>query len=219
MANHKNLLTGLALALYATFLALAWVNDVFVYYAADALFSVGFILFLHASFTFWRLNAFVYALLILGFASHLMGIFGWYNASPIPLQWDHVTHGLPMFAFTALFYNFARPWMTERFWSAKTWSVLLMVLLAGLGVGSLVENLEFIGYLTVGQGEGALFFGGAGDGVPLTSSQEELINNLGGGYINTELDLVWNLFGALGAVLLLSLVHFGAKKPALSRIE
>jgi len=219
MVNHKNLLTALALALYVVFLALARVNDVFIYYAADALFSIGFILFLHVSFRFWRLNTFVYTLLILGFASHLMGVFGWYNASPIPLQWDHVTHGLPMFAFTALFYNFARPWMTERFWSTKTWSVLLIVLLAGLGVGSLVENLEFTGYLTLGEGEGALFFGGAGDGVPLTSSQEEVIQNLGGGYINTEMDLVWNLFGALAAVLVMSIAHYGIKTQALSRIE
>jgi uncharacterized membrane protein YjdF len=218
MRNHKNLLTALALALYAVFLALAWANNVFIYYAADTLFAVGMILFLHASFRFWRLSEFVYTLLILGFASHLMGIFGWYNESPIPLQWDHVTHGLPMFAFTAFFYNFARQWMGERFWSGKTWGALLLVLLAGLGVGALVENLEFAGYLTVGAGEGALFFGGQGDGVPLTSSQEELINNLGGGYINTEMDLVWNLFGALFAILVMSIVHFSVRKPALSRI-
>lgn len=204
--------TVLAILSYLVFYAIAWINDLAKYYGADIVFSAVFILFLHLTFRFWRLNVPVYTLLVLSFASHLCGIFGWYNVSPIHLQWDHVTHGFPLFSFTIFLYNFARQWMAERFWSTKTWAVLLIVLLSGLGIGAVIENIEFMGYLSLGYGEGGLFFGGPGDGQPITTAQMDAIQNLGGGYINTELDLVWNAFGTLAAIILMSFLYFARKK-------
>jgi hypothetical protein len=203
----------LGLLLYTVFWALASVNSLLKFYGADIIFSAIFILFLHFTFKFWRLNVQVYTLLILGFASHLMGIFGWYSASPIPLQWDHVTHGFPLFAFTAFLFNFARPWMSDRFWSAKTWGVLAIVLLAGLGIGAVIENIEFAGFLALGFGEGALFMGGAGDGLP-DGELENAILEAGGGYFNTELDLVWNAIGAIAAFIVCSLASFTRPVPS-----
>ncbi|MEM2916639.1 MAG: hypothetical protein QXT19_04770 [Candidatus Woesearchaeota archaeon] len=204
--------TVLAILSYLVFYAIAWINDLAKYYGADIVFSAVFILFLHLTFRFWRLNVPVYTLLVLSFASHLCGIFGWYNVSPIPLQWDHVTHGFPLFSFTIFLYNFARQWMAERFWSTKTWAVLIIVLLSGLGIGAVIENIEFMGYLSLGYGEGGLFFGGPGDGQPITTAQMDAIQNLGGGYINTELDLVWNAFGTFAAIILMSFLYFARKK-------
>ena len=212
MSQNKTVVTALALALYAVFLGIAAVNDVAKYYFADAVFFALVIIFLHATFSFWRLTIPLYTLVVLGFATHLMGILGWYSVSPIPLQWDHVTHGVPMFTLTAVLYSFMRPWL-GRFWSGKTWAILFLVLLGGLGLGSVVENIEYLGYLTFGHGEGALFLGGPGDGLPLTSEQLTDVQEFGGGYINTEVDLVWNLFGTVAALLVMSLIHFRKRAP------
>jgi uncharacterized membrane protein YjdF len=192
---------------------IAWTEKLVTYYGIDILFFVLFILILHATFSFWRLNIPVYTLIVLSFAGHLMGIFGWYNVSPLPLAWDHITHGFPLFTFTMVLYNFARQWM-DRFWSTKTWSLLLLVFLSGLGIGAIVENIEFAGFLALGYGEGGLFLGGPGDGLPLTSAQADAIQEFGGGYLNTELDLLWNALGTLAAMVVMSVIHFRIRKRA-----
>lgn len=214
MSLLKIAITIIALLLYSVFFAIAWIDGLAKYYGMDILFFALFILFLHVTFRFWKLTTPIYALVVLSLAAHLMGIFGWYNVSPLPIQWDHITHGLPLFTFTVFLYNFVRPWMDERFWTTKTWSVLLLVLLSGLGIGAIVENVEFAGFLALGYGEGGLFLGGPGDGLPVTSVQADLIQEFGGGYINTELDLVWNGFGVLAAMILMSILTFGLRKRA-----
>ncbi len=210
--QNKTIVAILGILTYAVFLGIGWTEGTLRYYWPDALFFTALILFFCFSFSYWRLNVPVYTLLVLSFALHMCGIFGWYNVSPVKLSWDHITHAIPLFTFTVLLYNFARQWMPARFWTAKTWGLMLLVLLSGLGIGAIVENIEFFGYLTVGAGEGGLFFGGAGDGQPVTSAQMDIIQDLGGGYINTELDLVWNGIGAVFAVILMSLIHFARKK-------
>jgi len=202
----------LGFLLYAVFFGIAWLNDLLKFYGPDIAFSAFFIFFLHQTFSFWRLNLPIYTLLILSFAAHLMGIFGWYNVSPLPIAWDHVTHGFPLFSFTAFLFNFARPWM-DRFWSTKTWGVMLLVLLGGLGIGAVIENIEFAGYLTLGYGDGGLFFGGPGDGIPITSAQVDVIQQIGGGYINTEIDLLWNAIGTFVAMIVMSLIYFRKRVP------
>jgi len=216
--KQKTIVTILGFLLYCVFFVLAWMNGLAKFYGPDIVFSLILILFLRLTFDFWRLNVPVYTLVILSFASHLMGIFGWYSASPLPLSWDRITHVFPMFAFTVLFYNFARQWMPNRFWKAQTWGVIVLILLAGLGVGAMVENIEFGGFLLLGFGEGAFFLGGPGDGIPhiveLDEEQQNALLEAGGGYFNTEFDLVWNALGALAAIVLMSIVHF-AMKPEL----
>jgi uncharacterized membrane protein YjdF len=212
--NNRNIVAALAVLLYAAFLAASWTNGTFKYYAADAVFSAAFILFLHSTYKYWRLTLPVYTLLALGFASHLMGIFGWYSNSPLPVQWDHVTHGFPLFAFALFLFNFATPWMDRTFRSKKTIGVLAFVLLATLGIGAIIENIEFAGFLAFGFGQGALFMGGPGDGLPDGELQEAILE-AGGGYWNTEMDLVWNALGAIAGIALMSIVRF--RKPTPSR--
>ncbi len=211
--KKRTIILYLALLAYATFVGIALTNDTFKYYWPDAAFFAALMIFWYFTYSFWRLNIIIYTLLALSFCLHLCGIFGWYSVSPLPfIQWDHITHGIPLFSFTLLLYNFARQWIPNKFWSSRTWGILLLVFLGGLGIGAIVENIEFFGYLTVGYGEGGLFFGGPGDGVPVTSAQMDIIQNLGGGYINTEVDLVWNAFGTIAAIILMSLISFARKK-------
>ncbi len=213
--QRKNIITVLALLLYGVFLLIAWDDGLAKYYGLDILVFALLVLFFNATFDFWRLTIPVYTMIVLSLAAHLMGIFGWYNVSPLFIPWDHVTHAVPLFTFTIFLYNFSHQWM-ERFWSKKTWALMVLILLGGLGIGALIENVEFAGFLALGYGEGGLFFGGPGDGTAVTSAQADAIQEFGGGYLNTELDLVWNAIGALAAIVLMSLRHFMFKKRVLS---
>ena len=92
----KKLVWLSGLGLYGVFVVLSWVLGVFRFYAIDALFFAGIITFLFFSYDFWRLNTRSYALIVLSLPLHLMGVFGWYNVSPLPFAWDHVTHAVPV---------------------------------------------------------------------------------------------------------------------------
>ncbi len=218
--RQRTIIFLLAVLAYITLVGISLTNGTFRFYWPDAAFFAAFIFFLHLTFGFWRLNVPIYILLVLSLVLHLCGIFGWYSVSPFPcIKWDHITHGIPLFSFTLFLYNFARQWMADQFWSARTWGILLLVFLSGLGIGAVIENIEFIGYLTLGFGEGGLFFGGPGDGQPVTSAQMDIIQDLGGGYINTEVDLVWNFIGVFSAIVLMSIIRFGIRKKVPSAIE
>ena len=81
--------------------------------------------------------------------------------------------------------------------------LLFIVLLVSLGIGSLIENLEFGGYLFLGEGEGGLYFG-EGDAAPGVDT--DMRNIAGGGWFNAMWDLVFNLLGALAAIIAM-LIH------------
>ncbi len=214
--KQKTVILVLAVLAYMAFLGIALTNGTFKYYWPDAVFFAAFILFLYFTFGFWRLNVPVYTSLALAFCLHLCGVFGWYSNSPLFIQWDHITHFFPLFAFTMFLYNFARPWMASRFWTVKTWSVILFLLLGGFGIGAIIENIEFAGFLSLGYGEGGLWFGGAGggDAEAVTDAQARAILEQGGGYLNTELDLAYNAFGTIAAVIFMSIIHFRKKEPS-----
>ena len=214
MSRAKAIITVLALLMYAVFFGIAAIGGILKYYIFEIIFFALCTLFLHATFRFWRLNIPVYSMFPLSFALHLMGIFGWYDHSPLFLPWDHVTHGIPLFTLTVFFFNFTRPWMSDRFWSAKTWAVLLIVFFIGLGIGAAVENVEFVGFLSLGYGQGGLFMGGAGDGLPLDPGISDAIQEIGGGYLNTEYDLAWNLFGTSAALIVMCCIAFTRRAPS-----
>ncbi|MEM4239600.1 MAG: hypothetical protein QXM31_00455 [Candidatus Woesearchaeota archaeon] len=217
--QKKTIVAVLGILVYAVFLCIGWIEGTFKYYWPDAAFFAAFILFLYFTFRFWRLNVPVYTTLVLALSLHLCGVFGWYSNSPLFIQWDHMTHFFPLFAFTLFLYNFARPWMAGKFWALKTWSVIMFLLLAGFGIGAIIENIEFAGFLALGYGEGGLWFGGAGggDAEVVTDAQARAIIEQGGGYLNTELDLAYNAFGTIAGVILMSLSHFWFRKKEPSK--
>ena len=74
--------------------------------------------------------------------------------------------------------------------------------------------MEFVGFLSLGYGQGGLFMGGAGDGLPLDPGISDAIQEIGGGYLNTEYDLIWNLFGAIAALIVMCCIVFTRRAPS-----
>lgn len=188
-------LLAIALAVFATFIALGYVVDVRAYTLDNITFAVvAVILFL--LWERWHITPAIYALVILSMAAHAAGVFGWYANSPVGIDWDHITH-FGLFPWTMLFWRALEQRITRR--------GALAIVCIGLtfGLGSVIELTEFGGYLVNGFGEGAFAFG-AGDGFPGSDApQDEVISFVGGGWINTGWDLVWNSIGAIFGILLM----------------
>jgi len=150
------------------------------------------------------------SLLILAFVSHLSGVFGFYNKSPLPLQYDHFTHLIGLFAISILVFNAIKSYFSKSIFHNGI--VLLFMFFCSLGIGAVVEQIEYIGYIRLGTGAGLFKFGGLGD----TPFNEELLRPMdviGGGWINTMLDLNYNFLGAIiGIILMYSINTYKLKK-------
>jgi len=205
-----NFVTIVGILIFITFSAYAYVNNTFSNFIYDTIFFIVLTLFFYFTYDRWKLNLPIYTLLILSLTLHSAGTFGWYFKSPIGIQWDHITHFVPILAFTLLFFQYAVQFMDRKL-TKKTWMVIVIVLMAGLGVGSIIELIEFSGFIVFGFGEGALLWG-AGDGIPGQTIEGiptiEAIEELGGGWFNTMWDLVWNTMGALVAILIMIFAYF-----------
>ncbi len=151
-----------------------------------------------------QLTAPIFFTVILAFAAHNAGVFGWYNISPFIIQYDHLTHLIGNFAAVIIIYR-----TTEKFFSSRKLQNLLLLVfmfLASLGVGALIEQVEYIGYLKFGTGEGLLRFGGLGD---TTVNEEQLraMDIIGGGWINTMIDLNYNFLGSLIGLVIMHIAN------------
>ncbi len=182
--NAKMLITTIGLLLFLLFMWYEWSHGIYEYIADTIFFVVltliAFILYKKLDLDLWSYGAFMVALLF-----HNAGAFGWYNISPLPIQWDHITHITGIFAPTLMLFRFSR-----RFFSTKAFHnayVILFTILAALGIGVFVEFYEFAGYFIVGEGVGGL---GQGEGDFTTELGESL-------WLNTMLDMIFNLVGAI----------------------
>jgi hypothetical protein len=119
----------------------------------------------------------------------------------VPIRWEIVTHLAGGFAFSLLVFRWMEQWMEKKF-TKKTCFVLIGIFLAATGLGAIVEISEFVGYLFAGEGEGAFQFG-PGDGVA-GKEGTELIDALGGGWINEGWDFIYNTIGILVGIILMS---------------
>ncbi len=154
----------------------------YYYYIADSVIFIGLSAVLFVFYKQWRLNTFTFFAVIVGFVLHDLGAFKLYADSPLPMEWDVVTHLWGIFAATLFIYNIVLD-LTKKNHHVF---LLFVVVLAGLGFGVLIEFLEFYGFMTTGFGEG--FFGrGFGDFDPSIVSSD---------YIDTIQDLFWNFIGA-----------------------
>lgn len=176
--------TGMFLAAILFFLFVIvyciWTN--YAYYIADSIIFIGLSIILFVWYKQWRLNAFTFFVLLVGFILHDMGAFRFYASSPLPIEWDVVTHLWGVFAVTLFIYNIVLDLTKKK----HHVFLFFIVILAGLGFGVLIEFLEFYGFMTTGFGEG--FFGrGFGDFDPSIVSSD---------YIDTIQDLFWNFVGA-----------------------
>ncbi len=166
-------------------------------------------------FYYWTYNAFkmnmpIFTMLIIGHISHAVGIFGWYHISPIPIQWDHVTHFFGAFPFALLFFRWMEQWMDAQIITKKNIMFLITIFLAASGVGAMVELSEFLGYLKFGFGDG-LFRFGPGDGLE-GKTGSDLIESLGGGWINEGWDFIFNTTGIVFGMALMLFIRATRKK-------
>jgi uncharacterized membrane protein YjdF len=127
------------------------------------------------------------------------------------IPYDIITHLLSIFSVTLIIANFLSSNLTKsKKFHFNDGVILLIIFLAALGIGSIVETIEYTGYLMWGQGEGFFQFGtGDYDGMDMI---DKLTVVVGGGYFDTMTDLICNMVGALFAVILFCVVFFIFKR-------
>jgi hypothetical protein len=123
---------------------------------------------------------------------HNLGVFGYYNVSPVGFQWDHITHLIGEFAAGVFVYNYMHAsGLFNNKKGMEHFNLVCLAVIAAVGFGVFVEFIEFIGYFVVGDGLG-IFGHGLGD------INTEFINNE---WFNTMFDLIYNFIGSLIGVL------------------
>ena len=214
MEKHTKILIG-ALTIFI-FLAVEAVMRNVKAYMLDSAFSILISVLIYSTRKHWHVSHNSFALIEFSLILHNLGVFGFYNISPISIQWDRITHFMGILAATTGFFQFLEPHM-KLIWTHQNFHLLAAVFFAALGVGAMIENVEYLGYLTLGFGEGGFMMGFGDvdfdtppeghttDVPPRTMNETELIRNLGGGWHNTELDLVTNLSAAAITTIVLSL--------------
>ncbi len=194
MDDCVKLLTVISVLIFILMIPMALLNGVYGWIPDLAVFIL-LTLFYYWTYDTFKMNMPIFTMLIIGHILHAGGIFGWYNVSPIWIQWDHVTHVFGALPYSLLFFNWMKQWMDDKFFTRKNLLLLLAVFLAATGVGAVVEMSEFAGYLLAGQGEGAFMFG-PGDGVAGLEGTD-LIDAIGGGWINEGWDFMFNTIGII----------------------
>ncbi|MBW2969655.1 hypothetical protein KY309_02630 [Candidatus Woesearchaeota archaeon] len=210
MDNYVRILTVISLLIFLVMIPLALLTGV-PGFIPDIVFFMVLVLFYYWTYDAFRNNMPIFTLLVIGHLLHACGIFGWYNISPVPIQWDHLTHFFGTLPFALLFFRWAGQWMDAKFLTKKNLLLVIVVFFAAMGVGAMVELIEFLGYLSLGFGEGALMFG-TGDGIAGLGGTD-LIDALGGGWINEGWDFVFNTFGILSGMFLMIILKIINRKP------
>lgn len=208
--DHLKLLTGISILIFLTFIPLAIINQTYGW-IPDTIIFIFATLFYYWMYATFRMTPFIFLMLILAHILHACGIFGWYHISPLPIGWERITHFFGALPFALLFFRFFEQWMDTRFFTKKNMALLLSVFLCATAVGAIVELNEFIGYLNFGYGEGAFRFG-PGDGV-VGLDGVELIDAIGGGWINQGFDMITNTLGILVGMAIMIGLKLATRRP------
>ena len=154
-----------------------------IFYFPDLITSIIIIFLLYKYFNKLELNNFIFFLLFLALLFHDFGVFGFYNKSPLYFQYDNLTHFIGGIALGIFFINFFKKNIDGKL------LIIFLALLSALGVGAVVEIIEYSGYLYLGQGDGFFYFGGKGD--------LGRRNSITGAWANSSIDMVLNLVGGI----------------------
>lgn len=127
-----------------------------------------------------KLSAFTYFILAAAMTVHNAGTFGYYNISPLPIQYDHITHFFGLFAVTLFFYNYFSKKIEFSYLE-----IAILSFLIGMGVGALIEIWELIAHYARND-----FF----MGVVLDRTDQ------GREWTNSMIDLLYNGAGCLAVV-------------------
>ena len=176
----------------------------------DLFFTAFLVIVLFLLYKHLKLTPISYSLVCLSLIVHNMGAFNFY-APLFGIPYDNITHVLGIFAATLMIANFFSFGLTKsKKFHSKDFMLFIMIFLAGLGIGAIVETMEYTGYLVWGQGEGFFQFG-SGDyqGVNTTDKLTQIV---GGGYFDTMDDLIHNIMGGVCGVALFGVSFFVFKK-------
>ncbi len=180
-----------SLLVFFIFIVIAYTTNVRDY-INDSILIIVLLSLLFFGYYSFKLKPWIYLTIAFAFAMHNLGVFGYYNVSPVVFQWDHITHLIGEFSAGAFVYNYMQ---ASGFFKNKKrmdkFNLICLAILAAMGFGVFVEFIEFIGYFVVGDGLG-IFGHGLGD------INTEFINNE---WFNTMFDLMYNFFGSLIGVL------------------
>ncbi len=161
------------------------------YYILDLSISILIISFLFLFYKKFKLDKSIFVLIFIALLLHNFGLFGFYNNSPIYFSYDKLTHFFGGFALNFMFLNYLKAYFNK----SKQDNIILAIfsILITLGVGSIIEIIEYLGYIILGQGEGFFYFGGTGD---LGINQDSFSP-----WINSSFDMIFNLIGSLFGII------------------
>lgn len=159
----------------------------FYHYILDLSASILVISLLFLFYKHFRLDHFIFILIFIALLLHNFGLFGFYNNTPIYFSYDRLTHFFGGFSLSFMFLNYFKIYFNK----SKQNNLILIIcsILIVLGIGSIIEIIEYLGYIILGQGEGFFYFGGTGD---LGVNQNQL-----SAWINSSFDMIFNLLGTL----------------------
>src|SRR3989344_3148886 len=106
--NKVDNIIGIGSILFFLYVIWYCIKTQFYYYIADSIVFIVLTLILFLFYKQWRLDTFTFFAVIISFALHDLGAFRFYANSPLPLEWDVVTHIWGMFAATLFIYNIVR---------------------------------------------------------------------------------------------------------------
>ncbi len=167
---------------FFTFVALGNANYEFVLYAGVVIAVFGWILYKQAAVQFdrtilWGLTGWALMHMAGGNVRINGEILYALQLIPVYLRYDQLVHVFGFGIGTLVCFHLLRPYLRDD--AEKWWPLAILVVLLGLGLGAVNELVEFVAVVTI----------------PKTNV---------GGYENTLWDLVFDLIGAVLAVILLT---------------
>jgi hypothetical protein len=144
-----------------------------------------------------EISPFVLGVFFIGPFMHASGtVFGFYGL-PMNPEWDSIAHTMGMLPMGAVFFRrLFLSYGTKKIVTKSNAMCFLISFLAAIGVGAALENIEYIGFLVYGHGDGA-FRVGEGD-IMIGSDPHELR----GAWGDMESDMLFNGLGALVGIIL-----------------
>lgn len=144
---------------------------------------------------FYRFEKIVPIALSIGFLFHIAGLYkiipynpyyygNLYGAPQLMYHYDWIVHTIGTGFLAIGFSSITYPYLKKAFRSRL--AIFLIILLAVIGMGSLNEVAEFVGYGFYGYGEGFLEFGTGDfspDSGPWSNTCTDMLNNIIGGAV------------------------------------
>ncbi|MDO8642343.1 MAG: hypothetical protein Q7R76_01995 [Candidatus Woesearchaeota archaeon] len=150
----------------------------------DKFLSAGFFVLLLVFYERFRLNLKIIIPVVFAIALHQAKLYGAVFFGFI--QFDMIMHVVGSFAVALVVYQ----WLIHEERSMQYWKkVAFLTILVAMGIGAVLEIVEYFGYANLPEGGGILHYGEGDEG----------------GWSDTIQDMIFNAFGSLVAVVIMSI--------------